>query len=673
MRQKSTPGSNMKHGWFRHRHAIFIVSILFLQLHCKKSSDDSPPPPTPPKQTSDSACASGLAALTFEATPTLPAVDPRTLKTQNAGLQLADTGNGTYTKFQLSCDTDPNAEVIRWKACAVSSSAGCYPKDQEWSVMFECGDLPSLKELQGQVVRFTVQSCVPQHRDQVRIQNHQPVDANELSCESPGQEFIFKLPSNFSDYNTQYASVMDELYGLNQKYMDIGKQIYAVSQQPADAAASAPATGLGLADGTTDSSLNGAAHRKVKEAIPQWAKSFRNAGPYMLGALSASHDAVISEVPQDMQDLQDASTTNTSNSATALSLASTDPSTPLCSGAISGLTNSATDTGTQITPPPISTPPPVSAPKGTVTDTAWGPSTCQTDQEWNGASNTCVNRCPTGQTWNDAQGTCESPTTDTSTGSKSNKGKAAGLIVGGTLAMALGLVIVWRDSFPDGMRRWRNRTTIKKKLELLDFIKGKGSAQGLNWEKIPEADTILKGQGNSELKENEVREKIIKKYDATINDSKTAFDKVKTELLESKILSKDGHDYIKEKITTESTEKTLTDNQRGKLAKQVEARTTYKAEGINPEGNVKFERTGLGSAFRYLGIGLVIAGLVMAVVGAVLNNQLAADTGGIAGYVQNLADIDQKTFDLGDQAFAQSAQLDALLAAEKAAHPGKKH
>lgn len=666
----------MKHGWFRHKNAICIFGFLFLQLHCKKSSSDNPPPPTPPIS-SNSACASGLAALTFEATPTLPTVDPRTLKTQNTALQLADTGNGTYTKFQLSCDTDPNAEVIRWKACAVSSSAGCYPKDQEWSVMFECGDLPSLQELQGQVVRFTVQSCIPQHRDQVRIQNHQSVDANELSCESPGQEFIFKLPSNFSDYNAKYASVMDELYGLNQKYMDIGKQIYAASKEPADAAANAASTGLALAGGATDASLKSVVQTKANTDLPQWAKSFRNAGPYMVGYLAAYHDAVSSEAANEVQ--EDQATINAGQTP-SLSLASTD-SLSSCAGAISSLNDTPVDTSTQTTPPPVFTPASASTPQDTVTDTAWGPNTCQVDQEWNGASNTCVNRCATGQTWNDAQGTCDSPTTDTGTKSNSDPAKRGGLIFAGAAIATIGLVVLLGTKV-DGLRslsnKWDYTYKIKGKIyemQLMqeDFTLDTGFSQHQN---IGESEGGKKAlqelePGNQGLTERvktgtatkedltKVQEKIVGK-DINVASRKETFERLQTEM--EPFQAKDAGSNLKfdNKIKMEKLElENYAHNTRKATFKN------SKNEFKNLESKAEFKPSEAGKWLARLGGVLILAGVILAVVAAL--TQLAGDTGGVAGYAQNLADIDQKTFDLGDQVLLQSAQLDAILAAEKSA------
>lgn len=667
----------MKHGWFRHKNAICIFGFLFLQLHCKKSSSDNPPPPTPPTS-SASACASGLAGLTFEATPVLPAVDPRALKTQNTALQLADTGNGTYTKFQLSCDTDPNAEVIRWKACAVSSGAGCYPKDQEWSVMFECGDLPSLQELQGQVVRFTVQSCIPQHRDQVRIQKHQSVDANELSCESPGQEFIFKLPSNFSDYNSQYASVMDELYSLNQKYLDIGKKIYAVSQQPAEAALNTPATGLALADGTTDASLKNVVKEKTTEALPQWAQSFRNAGPYMMGYLSAHRDAVSSEAEDEVQENQ--AMINAGQTA-SLSLASTD-SLSSCAGAISSLNDTAVDTSPQITPPPISTPQPVSAPQEAVTDTAWGPSTCHVDQEWNGASNTCVNRCPTGQTWNDGQGTCESPATDTDTTSSSNAAKRGSMIFGGAAIATIGLVILFRTPF-SGLRnlvtnKWNYRYQIRGKMRAMAFLQGEtgyfgnaevNPAKSRELWKSPDIRAAAKAAALTEASfkkglSSEQASSLRKNLHGTGVEPSVKFENLKVEM--QKFMASGANVEIKFDSPLNAEPTNLK-----QVAAQNEKIRFKTFEGATPHGKAKFSPTEGGKWLSRLGGVLVLAGIVIAVLGAVTN--LAGDTGGVTGYMQNLVDIDQQTLELGDQAFAQSAQLDAILAAERAAHPGKKH
>lgn len=667
----------MKHEWFRHKNAICIFGFLFLQLHCKKSSSDTPPPLTPPAS-SASGCASGLAALTFEATPVLPAVDPRTLKTQNTALQLADTGNGTYTKFQLSCDTDPNAEVIRWKACAVSSGAGCYPKDQEWSVMFECGDLPSLQELQGQVVRFTVQSCIPQHRDQARIQNHQSVDANELSCESPGQEFIFKLPSNFSDYNAKYDSVMDELYGLKQKYMDIGKQIYAASKEPAMAAASTASSGLALADGTTDASLKSVVQTKATETLPQWAKSFRNAGPYMVGYLAANRDSVSSEASNEVQENQAAINAG----ASSLSLASTDPLSS-CAGAISSLNDTPVDTSTQTAPPPVFTPAPAPTPQDEVTDTAWGPNTCHADQEWNGESNACINRCPTGQTWNDGQGTCDSPATDTDTTSSSNAAKRGGMIFGGAVIATIGLIILFRTPF-SGLRnhiikKWNYRYQIRGKLRAMDFLqKPTGSistVESLELWKSPDIRSAAKQAG---LTEANFKKGLSSEHASSLRENlhgkgvepSVKFENLKVEM-QTKFMEPGAKMEFGNRPIEFANKLDLKTAELKEFAGKHEKIRFKELNVTNEHGKSKFKPTEGGKWLSRLGGVLVLAGIVIAVLGAV--TQLAGDTGGVTGYMQNLVDIDQQTLELGDQIVAQSTALDTLLATERAAHPGKKH
>jgi hypothetical protein len=196
--------------------SFFVVSMVgFLGTEgCNKKSSAPAPAKSAAASAANTSCAQGLADITFGVQPPPTPVSASKMKTVGAELNLAATG-GSYTALELSCTPDQDASVIRWNVCSQSSrSAGCYPGPtaKDYSVSLGCGSLPSLSQFQGQVVSFTVQSCVSQAHDLDLLEQNKPVDPMQLSCETPGQNFIFQLPMNASSYGNQYASILDELY-----------------------------------------------------------------------------------------------------------------------------------------------------------------------------------------------------------------------------------------------------------------------------------------------------------------------------------------------------------------------------------------------------------------------------------------------------------------------------
>ncbi len=96
-----------------------------------------------------------------------------------------------------------------------------------------------------------------------------------------------------------------------------------------------------------------------------------------------------------------------------------------------------------------------------------------------------------------------------------------------------------------------------------------------------------------------------------------------------------------------------------------------RSDGIIVFKDVSYEYDATRPILKLASWGMILAGVILAVVAAV-TIQLAGDTGGgVNGYVQNLAIIDQQTLELGDQVLLRSAQLEALVAQEKAAQKTK--
>ncbi len=666
----------------RFYQVLLCLSLSFLQLHCKKASSSSSEPAAP---TDGSACAQGLAGITFPDS-SLPLVAPHTMSTQNAELQLTGESGSAYKPLQLNCDMDEDADVIRWKACSQSNvAAGCYPTDQEWSISLGCGALPSLQQFEGQVVQFTVQSCVSQQRDAILHQNNQTIDPNSLSCEA-GKTFIFKLPTNFSSNNGKYASILDELYTLQTQFVAVGQQMFNASVPLAKAPASVPdvTSPLALAGGTSSSAgpADPALVSKSTEYLNSMAKTFAGIGPYQLALAAANSDALAEEA-------DDLATSDPDS--TELALATTD-SLAACGGALGTQTKTNAGTNTKPISQTATNPATHSNPSlDTTNQTSFvGSDSCHEDQSWDNASSACILRCASdsGTIWDQAQGICVSTATEVvESGGGPNAATRGGTIFAGTLMAVLGVAILFGGP-QKLLHKYRiNNTKLAfKKLVLLSATLPADLVNVGDLTKIKEVRTALGPERVAALKKApgsytpgdlaKAQEAVAK---ATPTDPITPEKRVDAmqKVVKAAPLTKAERQKFADIFAgpapvgdvAEKTQPGTKGGESSMRAKATNATNNFFKKAGEPGARVK--NTG-GTAMKWVGGILALGGIIIAVLGSLNVFGLAGDTSnGLSGYAQAMGSVDATLDEINTQIALRSGVLDSLLAQDNAAAAAK--